>query len=198
MAASALADELQALSSIYGDELLVLSRTAFSIRLSPQLILSFDLSSSYPHTSPVVTFDAAGSGLRKEEVERTQARGAEAWKQSEGEVCCYQVIEAIRSEVERMQEERRAEAKQEMETAFNLTHHDGGRVTNEEKQLHSGIEQHGAGDWELDDGEAVEERAEEWQQKKTAQLAARPAPAAVQGIDEVNPTLLAATTSHPA
>ena len=191
MADAALADELLVLSSIYGDELTRLSDRAFTIRLSSSLTLRFDLPSSYPDSPPAATFRADGMGLTDDDVKAARARTEVAWTENRGEVCCYQMIEAVRSEVERIQERRGQQATDAASLADAALHR---RAPSDDGQLDGvGVEERGAGDWdEPDDGEAVEDKAEEWQRKKAAALAATAAPATGHSDAEVS-----APSSHP-
>lgn len=167
------------LSSIYSEEFTPLTDTSFTIRLplssssspsspSTSVTLLFTLPPSYPAAPPSITVTSECARWVQEMSPALQSRAHEVWAENAGDVCCYQQVEALRELIEtengkRQQEESDRAMAEQTQKAEAEADSQSTRVDND--------------DWSDEEGEEVEDKADEWQQHKQKQAeAAIPSP----------------------
>ena len=95
----AVEDELEVLSSIYGDDFARLGSASFTITLphpTPSVVLHISLPSSYPTAPPAVAATLSSASVARVDDEAVQAVVQRVWREAAGEVCCYQAVEAVK------------------------------------------------------------------------------------------------------
>ena len=106
-------EELEVLSSIYGDDFILLTNASFTVTLPhPTLpaVLSVSLPETYPAAAPVMTVSSSSWLLTSTDKDAVQAVLQQAWHDAAGEVCCYQGVEAVKELLDARKEQQTAAA----------------------------------------------------------------------------------------
>ena len=99
----AVEEELEVLSSIYGDDFVRLTGHSFTVSLPHSLLpvlVSATLPSTYPATSPPVLALSGSPSLSSADGATVQSIVQRLWREAAGDVCCYQTVEALRGFVD--------------------------------------------------------------------------------------------------